>query len=236
MKKSETITLKDNMSGVHRQLFNLRTKILQRKVSLEDIGDALPIGVCLNNNTKNQYMNQVGEAIFRRDRAELIAMKDSYFEECFYPHHVALMRDQTIAHLPKLLQGHIVSTFVTVKRPDEEDQMCYEALTLLPYKDDCYELIVGTTPQQLGISNRKLNRILEEDELVNKHFNAFRQLTVREQEIISMVVYGRTNPQIAEQLCIARTTVETHRKNINRKLGFSSYFQLVRFAQAFDLV
>lgn len=60
-----------------------------------------------------------------------------------------------------------------------------------------------------------------------------RSLTVREQEIFSLIGKGLTNRVIAEQLGLALRTVETHRKNITVKMGAKGG-DLVRMA-ALDL-
>jgi two-component system NarL family response regulator len=56
------------------------------------------------------------------------------------------------------------------------------------------------------------------------------QLTNREQTILLQLAQGRSNRQVAEQLDISVRTVETHRKNIKRKLGISSTAGLTRYA------
>lgn len=55
-------------------------------------------------------------------------------------------------------------------------------------------------------------------------------LTRREQEVLEHLVHGYTNLEIAEKLSISDRTVETHRANINGKLGLKSRADLVRFA------
>jgi DNA-binding CsgD family transcriptional regulator len=47
-------------------------------------------------------------------------------------------------------------------------------------------------------------------------------LTRREQEILTLIAQGKRNQQIADALGIARYTVETHLKNIFRKLRVQS--------------
>jgi two-component system, NarL family, response regulator NreC len=61
-------------------------------------------------------------------------------------------------------------------------------------------------------------------------------LTEREAEILGLIALGYTNPQIAEQLVISVRTVETHRTNIQHKLGLSQRSDLVRYALDHDLV
>jgi len=56
------------------------------------------------------------------------------------------------------------------------------------------------------------------------------QLTNREQTILLQLAQGRSNKEVALVLDISVRTVETHRKNIKRKLGISSTAGLTRYA------
>ncbi len=55
-------------------------------------------------------------------------------------------------------------------------------------------------------------------------------LTGREQTILLQLAQGKSNKQVALDLDISVRTVETHRKNIKRKLGISSTAGLTRYA------
>jgi DNA-binding NarL/FixJ family response regulator len=55
-------------------------------------------------------------------------------------------------------------------------------------------------------------------------------LTDREIEVMSLIVQGYINKEIAEQLNIGLATVITHRKNIMDKLGFRSVSALTIYA------
>jgi two-component system response regulator TtrR len=54
------------------------------------------------------------------------------------------------------------------------------------------------------------------------------QLTVREREVMDLVVAGRTNREIGEQLEISVKTVEAHRARLMEKLGVDSVAELVQ--------
>ncbi|NRA91983.1 MAG: response regulator transcription factor [Psychroserpens sp.] len=54
-------------------------------------------------------------------------------------------------------------------------------------------------------------------------------LTKREIEILQLVAKGRTSIQIAKQLKLSKFTVDTHRKNIHKKLGIKSNTGLVNY-------
>ncbi|MFK7753145.1 MAG: response regulator [Sedimentitalea sp.] len=55
-------------------------------------------------------------------------------------------------------------------------------------------------------------------------------LTGREQTILLQLAQGKSNKDVALSLDISVRTVETHRKNIKRKLGISSTAGLTRYA------
>lgn len=55
-------------------------------------------------------------------------------------------------------------------------------------------------------------------------------LTRREKEILGLIARGRTSLQIADQLKLSKHTVDTHRKNIHKKLGIKSNTGLVSYA------
>ncbi|MBQ4825056.1 response regulator transcription factor [Leisingera sp. M527] len=55
-------------------------------------------------------------------------------------------------------------------------------------------------------------------------------LTGREQTILLELAQGKSNKEVAQALDISVRTVETHRKNIKRKLGISSTAGLTRYA------
>lgn len=56
------------------------------------------------------------------------------------------------------------------------------------------------------------------------------QLTTREQTVLLQLAQGKSNKEVAIALDISVRTVETHRKNIKRKLGISSTAGLTRYA------
>jgi len=63
-----------------------------------------------------------------------------------------------------------------------------------------------------------------------KGFPARRELTTREREIVQLLAEGSSNKEIATKLKISVNTVNAHRTNIMRRLGFHSVTELVRYA------
>lgn len=55
-------------------------------------------------------------------------------------------------------------------------------------------------------------------------------LSNREKEILQLIANGKTSKEISESLFIAKTTVDTHRKNMIRKLQLTNGNELVKYA------
>ena len=63
----------------------------------------------------------------------------------------------------------------------------------------------------------------------------FHTLTAREQEVMSLVVSGMPNKQIASRIGAAEATVKIHRGNVMRKMEAGSVVDLVRMADKLKL-
>lgn len=55
-------------------------------------------------------------------------------------------------------------------------------------------------------------------------------ISPREKEILELIAQGKTSQEIAEQLFIGKSTVDSHRKNLLRKLNLQGKSELLRYA------
>lgn len=62
----------------------------------------------------------------------------------------------------------------------------------------------------------------------------FAQLSSRENQVLSQVIQGKLNKQIAAALGLAERTVKAHRANLMDKLGVGSVAELVRLVEQLD--
>ena len=60
--------------------------------------------------------------------------------------------------------------------------------------------------------------------------SAHASLSPREREVLQLLAEGLTSPQIGKRLFVATTTVDTHRRNLMRKLGIHSVADLTKYA------
>lgn len=61
-------------------------------------------------------------------------------------------------------------------------------------------------------------------------------LTPRECEILKMIAKGKTSKEIADDLCISKNTVDTHRNKMLQKLNMANSASLVQFAYSSGLI
>lgn len=62
------------------------------------------------------------------------------------------------------------------------------------------------------------------------------ELTPRELDVLRLLVRGNTNRQVADELGLSTRTVESHRANLQGKLGLTSRVELVEYAEEHDLL
>lgn len=79
---------------------------------------------------------------------------------------------------------------------------------------------------QKRISSEKQNKLLEPKD----DFTKFSSLTEREMDIIILLSRGLTNKEMASKLNLSVYTIETHRKNVMKKLQLKTGAQLIYFA------
>ena len=93
---------------------------------------------------------------------------------------------------------------------------------------------IRAVAQGRSFLTRKIARILQEEYISRMQQrgvdDSYDLLTDREREVLQLVAEGQTNKEVANQLNISLTTVETHRTHILQKLGLHSVPELILYA------
>lgn len=106
-------------------------------------------------------------------------------------------------------------------------------------KETTAEELIGIIETELsnefyvnGSGNKSLNVYSKIDSPI---INKFR-ISKQEKEVIKLIIKGLTSKEIADALFVSKTTIDTHRKNIHKKLEISNSSSLIKFAHENNLL
>jgi DNA-binding NarL/FixJ family response regulator len=95
---------------------------------------------------------------------------------------------------------------------------------------DVIELKSSSFYNSKPLKKTNLNYVMKDENQLKKF-----SLSAQEKQIIRLIIEGKTSKAIADDLFISKTTVDTHRKNINKKLEISNSSSLIKFAHENNL-
>ena len=213
-------------------------KLLDSGEDFLTVTELLPFGAHINKRTDVSILNYnpVVSDWLGYSKEEINQMGIGYFEQHLHPYSWQF-------EVPKVLEFYAENNpddvfafvqFLHLYRKREYKPVV--TFTKICKSDPSVVLCIDLRPHQFGPMSKKMERIMEMDQFRLKNFKRFNRLTPREKEILILLARGLNNPRIADRLYISRQTVETHRKNINRKLGIQRYRDVMDYAIAFDLV
>jgi DNA-binding NarL/FixJ family response regulator len=136
------------------------------------------------------------------------------------------------------IRGSLPTTQVLIVTAHESEQVVREVLDAgaLGYllKSDAGALLVKAIESLLEgrpfFTSKVGNLVLEGYLRTRRDGVEVEPLSPRERHIVQLLAEGRSNKEVARALQISVKTVETHRSNIMRKMGFTSLADLVRYA------
>ena len=105
------------------------------------------------------------------------------------------------------------------------------------FLDESTYLNLSYNLNALGLPGRYLKEVLgDSEEAPITKWEKFQSLTKREKEILMLVANGKNSQEIGDKLFISKFTVQTHRKNILQKIDTKNIHELIRFAEALELI
>lgn len=126
--------------------------------------------------------------------------------------------------------------FLTILlRPSTKDYFSTHLIALKHLSLDQPTILFQVFPIEFNHIQRKLNRLQDEWHFMRKFEDRFMSLTPREKVILIETSLGESSKRIAETLFISTNTVETHKKNIQKKIGGKKK-DFILFALSFDLI
>ena len=117
--------------------------------------------------------------------------------------------------LPHKIYAHQNTNLIAIVRKDEKDRVSSDFSTVLFMEET------------KSVLEKKLREIMNS---AGPDENNHKELSKREIVILKNIALGLTHQEIADKLFISIHTVNTHRKNINKKLGIKTVPGLIVYA------
>jgi DNA-binding CsgD family transcriptional regulator len=207
-------------------------KQLEEKVDFyENIFNKIPATIFLNDCRKSelQWAPYGNGSVLKYTKADYNEMGSRFFSEKYHPDDLAT----TLESFKYFNENDgPLSAVARVKDKDDIWKWLYSVSVVMNRGKD------GLPDSTLGIVLDLSHKIFSEkrvDEIVKENLRLKNQITnkcitKREKEVLKLIARGLTCIKIAEVLSISFHTVDTHRKNLMRKLGLHNISELTAFA------
>lgn len=185
------------------------------------------------------YMSENGLKILQTNLNEVKKLGLEYYKTYLSPESYAYLR-QFMDSLYKC-EDHEEISFIQQARASEEEEWNWYASNSKIFLRDEEGFPLLSISYVIPITGKlffgsKIQRAFNENIFLKKNQHLFATLTKREKEILTQMALSKSSDEIAEKNNISKATVDTHRRNIRRKMGFENPYEIVSFAQAFDLI
>ncbi|HAS44915.1 MAG TPA: helix-turn-helix transcriptional regulator [Microscillaceae bacterium] len=230
---------KEILEALERQALLIQQKFSNDTASLDRLNNELPHKSSVSKhdlvNFNHVYISEKAVGILEIPKEKMISEPIHSVNKILFPGDFQRSVDWIQRHLSSNKNEHPTSYIQRMKLKGSNN---YEAVYTLSKKDTKRnELISIYLPiKDLYTISSKMLRLIDETLFFKANYNRFMNLSNREKEIITLLANGLQNNEIGDVLFISKATVEQHRKNLKRKLEIKRFVDLIRFAQAFDLI
>ena len=230
---------KEILEALKRQALLIEQKLNKRIISLEELNEELGGKVALATHNLQgfvpKYFNQKALEMLNMSHKDYLSNMEDVVKSMHFPGSYERIVHMISSHLNGDQSKAPICYIQRIRMYGQEN---YDGLFTLSKKNaktnNLFNIYVPVNT--VANTTNKILRILEEEVYMRRYYKKFASLTTREKEIITLLALGYQNNEIAEQLFISKATVEQHRKNLKRKLEIKRFVDLIRFAQAFDLI
>lgn len=186
------------------------------------------------------YMSSRGLEQLGVSLEELKNMGPEYHEKFFNNDDM----EDFMIKLRKLLESkdenETFTFFQQVKLKDRKEWVWHIGSVRIFHKDEddnpTHTVTVVFPVDRMKHIENKAERLLAENKFFKENLNKYLSLGQRGKEVLRLVALGKSSIEIAKELNISVDTVNTHRKNLKRKLSISNTFEFMEYAQAYDLI
>lgn len=226
----------------HTQDPTLQQAAHEKIRQLQEVENDIP-GVIIVHNLADDsivYMSERGRRLLNVSLDEIRLSHSDYHNRFFNPEDAADYAPKIIGLIQRNTGDEIISFFQQVRSGPDQSWKWYSGSIKILLRDHANKPLLALTVA-LPIDEEhyftpKIERLMQENKFLREKQKVFASLSKREKEVLQHLVLGHDSGKIAEALFISEATVKTHRRNIRNKLNAESTYDLLQFAQAFNLV
>ncbi|MBK1440363.1 hypothetical protein JHJ32_10235 [Parapedobacter sp. ISTM3] len=219
----------------------VRDVAVRKLAEFESIADELPVYIIVDvRDLSVVYLSQSGCRLLGTTLEEVRRLGRTY-------HTTFFNRDDVAFYLPKsreaLLNENTSRWFSYFQQVATGEARTFEwylsASRIFVYDEAGAPLLYLTFALQLDPNHHlteKAERLMTENLMLKANNHRFALLTRREKELLRYIATGEKPAEISKKVFISEKTINTHRRNIKRKIGAETQYDIIKFAQAFNLV
>lgn len=189
---------------------------------------------------KTVYMSSKGLESLGVSLDELRKMGPQYHEKFFNNEDMAGFMKKLEKLLNQKNPDETLTFFQQVKLKDRKQWVWHIGSLKIFHQDangtPTHTITIVFPIDQMKHIPSKAERLLAENDFFQNNHDKFQNLGKRAKEVLRLVALGKSSAAIASELNISVDTVNTHRKNIKKKLGISNSYEFTEYAHAFDLI
>ena len=203
--------------------------------------DEIP-GVIVIHNIRDYsvvHMSESGLRALNTSLKELKALGMDYYKRFLSPDSYNYIT-QFMENIYKSKDDEDISFMQQARASENEEWQWYASNSKIFFRDEegipllSISYVIPLTGKLFF--GCKIQRAFNENKFLKKNQHLFATLTKREKEILTHMALSKSSEEIANKNNISKATVDTHRRNIRKKIGFENPYEIVSFAQAFDLI
>ena len=210
--------------------------------AIQAIEDSIPGVIIIHNLPADSiaYLSERGRRELKVTLEEIRLPHFDYHQRFFNPEDFPTYAPKIFGLVQRNADDEIVTFFQQVRADKKDTWKWYSSSIKILLRDKAAQPLLAITVA-LPIDAEhyftpKIERLVQENKFLKEKQHIYASLSKREKEVLKCLALGHNSLEIAEKLFISEATVKTHRKNIRHKLNADSTFDLVRFAQAFNLI
>jgi DNA-binding CsgD family transcriptional regulator len=226
----------------HTQDTILQQATHEKILRIQEVEKDIPGALIVHNLVEKTivYMSEWGRKTLGVTLEEIRMPHQDYYQRYFNMEDIPNYAPKIFALMERNADDEIVTFFQQVRPSPSDPLRWYSSYMKILLRDHdakpMLSLTVALPIDEEHYLTPKIERLMQENNFLRQNQQAFASLSKREREVLRLLALGQNSAEIADALFISEATVKTHRKNIRSKLNAESSYDLLQFAQAFNLV